>query len=199
MLDFGPGRLCFGPFLLCTTRLALLCSCSCSGLVLLIFVVALSFFFVYWSTQVAGNRHPNLPLPSPRALSTAVQPTTTTTAVNGKSNSGATVNGTYTSPSSSPLSSPTGGIPADSSWMPEDDFSLVALTPDGLWQSVCAEVFLRFRHRLVIWGAPSNAVSSSGGGGGGPKHCSDRRKEGGVGCRHCPVSLSCLSRFRVYF
>lgn len=112
--------------------------------------------------------------------------TTTTPASNGAGNKGgssttSTPNTTpgsyssYTSPSSSPMSSPTGGtIPASSSWLSDEDEdandngnlggggcgAAARLTPDGLWSSITADVFLRFRHRLVIWG--TSAVSCGG-------------------------------------
>lgn len=43
--------------------------------------------------------------------------------------------------------------------MPEDG-EVVALTTEGLWQSITAEVAARFRHRLTIWGTGEKAAAA---------------------------------------
>eukprot|EP00904_Undaria_pinnatifida_P008674 jgi/Undpi1/4937/HiC_scaffold_19.g08289.m1 len=54
------------------------------------------------------------------------------------------------SPSKASTPSPS-TAPSGSSWMAEDQ-EIVALTQEDLWMSVTAEVALRFRHRLTLWG-----------------------------------------------
>lgn len=54
------------------------------------------------------------------------------------------------SPSKASTPSPS-TAPSGSSWMAEDQ-EIVALTQEDLWMSVTAEVALRFRHRLKLWG-----------------------------------------------